>query len=274
MSPTRRPVTRARMLAASLLPTLLLVGFDIVYEPEVVGAAGGAGNWYDGMTLPAVVLPGVLGLAIAVHALVLLPRALAHAQTRPAIARLARRCIVSMALAVVAGELLGSVPPPDQPFLVAGGWLVGGVALFALGALVAAVTKTTDGAVFVGNACFWPLVFISGAFVYPPVTSDALARVAGFTPLGAAVQLIQYAWFGADGAHVDNPVAVLFVGMVWAVIFWVIAGWALRRRRLALRWNPAGQPASRGGRVPAPRGRRLRIPRGGRVSASRRHSRS
>jgi hypothetical protein len=92
------------------------------------------------------------------------------------------------------------------------------------------VTPTSAAAALLGRVVFWPMVFITGAFAYPPLMSDTMQWVSSFTPLGAAVQLMQNGWFGRgpEGSPTSTHCAV--VVLVWAVVCWPLAIWRLRAR--------------------------------------------
>ncbi len=223
---------RARTILTVLAPALLVLGLDLVYEPEVVENLGGAAR-YDGLSIPALILPAVLGLALALIGLVLLPRVLVTGWSARALLRLAGWCGASMALAVVAGEVIATVSAPAQLWLVLAGVVLGVLAMFGAGAVVASVARTSDGAALTGAAVSWPLVVVAGVLSYPPLMSDTMQRVAAFTPVGAAVQAIQHGWFGPGLPGAPGPGVLLAVAGGWAVLLWAVAGWCLRRRTQA-----------------------------------------
>lgn len=152
-------VGRARVVLTAIAPALLVVGFDLVYEPEVVEPGGGAAR-YDGLSIPMLVLPAALGLAAAAVGLLLLPRLLgaqvpALASTEPdaqrrsssltiLVVRAAAWCAASLAMTVAAAWATGGVAAPQSAGLVVLGLVVGVLAVFGVGALIAAFAPSAE----------------------------------------------------------------------------------------------------------------------------------
>jgi ABC-2 type transport system permease protein len=233
------PYGKVEFLLVLAVPALLLFGFDLVYEPERVEPVGGAAR-YTGLTLMNLFLPTTLGIAIGLVGLVRLPQslnALASADGEPrttkvlsGVSALVGLGVVSAVFAVVVAWGFAGVARPTSAWTVVAGFAAGVVAVFGVGALIAAVTSTPAAAAMLGRVVFWPMVFISGAFAYVPLMSDTMQQVSSFTPLGAAVQMMQNGWFGAgpDGSPTSTQCAVVM--LAWAVVCWPIASWRLRTR--------------------------------------------
>jgi ABC-2 type transport system permease protein len=241
----RRSATRygrVELLLVLAVPALLLFGFDMVYEPEHVEPVGGADR-YTGLTVMNVFLPTALGIAIGLLGLLTLPqslndRATANDESRTTnvvsgVSTLVGLAVLSSVVAVVAAWGLAGVARPMSAWTVIGGFAGGLVAVFGVGALIAAVTPTPAAAALLGRVVFWPMVIVAGAFAYAPLISDTMQRASSFTPLGAAVQTMQHGWFGPgpDGSPTPTQCAVVMLG--WAVVCWPIAIWRLRARAQA-----------------------------------------
>lgn len=265
-------LTRTDLLLVVAVPALLVLGFDLVYEPEVVELVGGDAQRYAGLPLSVLVLPGVLGLGTALAGLAILPRwaapapsadtntgaktntgantntgadsggiAAARRATRPGslpgerppgrhgLLALAGLWAFGAALAIVVAAGLGGGPTPEAVWTVVGGLAAGALAAGGLGALVGSLARSARAAVTAGSVLLWPMAFVAGVFAYGPLMSDTMQRVAGFTPVGAMVQLVQHGWFGpGQGA---GPGTLTVVLVAWAAVCWATALW--RRRRAA-----------------------------------------
>ncbi|MER5877446.1 ABC transporter permease [Streptomyces sp. NPDC060235] len=104
--------------------------------------------------------------------------------------------LVSALLALTVGRLVFDVTLPRQ----AGGYLLALVlavlAALALGAVVSAVSRTTKIAGAIGSAVFFPMMFCAGVWLPVQAMPDALARIVGCTPFGAAAQALNQAAAG------------------------------------------------------------------------------
>ncbi|MGW3359447.1 ABC transporter permease [Streptomyces bungoensis] len=127
----------------------------------------------------------------------------------------------SALLALVVGRTAFGVALPRQPagYLLA--LLLTTAAALALGSLVSAVSRTTKIAGAIGSAVFFPMMFCAGVWLPVREMPDALARVVGLTPFGAAARALDQAaaghWPGWD--HLG-----------------VLAGWAVLLTAGAARW--------------------------------------
>jgi ABC-2 type transport system permease protein len=91
--------------------------------------------------------------------------------------------------------------------------LLGSLAMFSLGYLIASVASGARMAQVVGMLILYPMMFLSGAGLPIQLLPDSIRRVSDFLPLTYAVNLLQGMWFGeAWSAHLTD-VAVL-VAMV------------------------------------------------------------
>ncbi|MFD4629665.1 ABC transporter permease [Streptomyces sp. NPDC058284] len=118
----------------------------------------------------------------------------------------------SALLSLTVGRLAFDVPLPRQPFGYALALLLAVACGLALGALVAALARTTKAATAIGSAVFFPMMFSAGVWLPVQAMPDALARAVEVTPLGAASQAL------GDAASGDWPGWVhLGVLALWAV---------------------------------------------------------
>jgi len=100
--------------------------------------------------------------------------------------------------------------------------LLGSLAMYALGYLIASLAGGTRMAQVVGMLILYPMMFLSGAGMPIELLPDSIRRISTFLPLTYAVQLLDGMWFGeAWSAHLLD-VAVLLGMMV------ILGGLAVR----------------------------------------------
>lgn len=130
--------------------------------------------------------------------------------------------LIGMVVLVIVGRLLYRVRFEGQVFNVFLAVVIGGLAMFAIGYLIASITPGARTAQVVGMVIFYPMMFLSGAGFPLEVMPDAIRRISDFLPLTYVVTLLRGMWFGDGlGDHLTE-VAVL------SGIFVVCAGLAAR----------------------------------------------
>jgi ABC-2 type transport system permease protein len=129
----------------------------------------------------------------------------------------------SLAVLIVAGNLVLQVPLPKDPIGFAVAFLLGMSALFALGLLVAAVAPTPG----IATAMFVPLfvlvMFLGGVYLPRMLLPEFLIRIGDYTPPG--VQALLDAWSGTP----PQPAQLAVMGLIT-----ILAGTAAARR---FRWE-------------------------------------
>lgn len=120
--------------------------------------------------------------------------------------------IVGAGLALLVGRLVFDSVLPQRPVLAVAAFLLATAAMFALGVLIGGLAPKANTASGLGMLLYFPLLFMAGLWTPGPLMPDAVERVAIFTPLGAAAQAMNDAWFET--------------GMPW-LAFAVMAGWAV-----------------------------------------------
>ncbi|MGW4892014.1 ABC transporter permease [Kitasatospora sp. NPDC004240] len=96
--------------------------------------------------------------------------------------------LLSAVVSLAVGRIVFAVPLPRQPL---GHLLVLALAALgalALGAVISAFSRTSRIAGGVGSAVYFPMMFCAGTWVPVQAMPDALARVVGWTPFGAAAR--------------------------------------------------------------------------------------
>jgi len=168
----------------------------------------------DGLRPVDIYVPIVLAMAICTTSVSVLPTYLATYRERGVLRRLATTpvgpvklltaqlvvngvgTLVAVALAVLVGVVAFGVDLPRQAvgFLLA--LVLGTIAMFAVGLLIAAVSPRAKTATGVGMLVYFPMLFFAGVWTPGPVMPEWLRQVSDFTPLGAASQAMQDAWSG------------------------------------------------------------------------------
>lgn len=121
--------------------------------------------------------------------------------------------LLSALIALTTGRLVFGVRLPRQPFGYVLALLAAVLAVLALGALVSALSRTARIAGAVGSAVMFPAMFCAGVWLPVQAMPDMLARIAGWTPFGAAARALDAAaagdWPGWDHLGVLTAWTVL-----------------------------------------------------------------
>jgi ABC-2 type transport system permease protein len=104
--------------------------------------------------------------------------------------------------------------PPAQPATFVAVYLLGALALFGVGFVLAAVAPSSRAANAIGLAVFFPLLFLSGTMMPREVMPDTLARIGDFTPMSWVTRSLRdtYAGDGVTWALVAAMAALVVVG--------------------------------------------------------------
>ncbi|WP_055530400.1 ABC transporter permease [Streptomyces graminilatus] len=105
--------------------------------------------------------------------------------------------LASSLLALAVGRLAFGVRLPEQPLGYALALALTVLVVLALGAVISAVSRTTKIAGAIGSAVFFPAMFCAGVWAPVQTMPDLLARIVGWTPLGAAAEALN----GAAAGH-------------------------------------------------------------------------
>jgi ABC-2 type transport system permease protein len=219
-----------------VFPALLLLALGLFFPgfDEPTSDLGGA-RYID------VYAPITLGLGLATLGLVTLPpilgtyrqfgilRRLRTTPVRPARLLGAQLvvhgavAIVASAAAVLVAVLAFDVPFPERPLWFVVAFILATASIFAIGLLIGATTRTMVAGQAIGMGVYFPMLFFAGVWIPRTIMPDGLRTVSDFTPLGAAVQAMDDAWFGAvpDVTH-------LLVMVGYGLIFGALAVRAFR----------------------------------------------
>lgn len=126
--------------------------------------------------------------------------------------------LIATALIVTVGvAFFGQHTPGNE-----GGFLLAVIlsiaAAFAIGLFIAAVAPTSSAARGIGTVVFYPLVFFSGLYYPVQLMPGVVLDVSHLTPLGAAVQAIEYPMYGQF-----PPTLGLLVLTAYALVFGFLA---------------------------------------------------
>jgi ABC-2 type transport system permease protein len=190
----------------------------------------------DGRTYIDVYAPIVLVLGLATLGLVTLPpilgsyrqfgilRRLSTTPVHPS-RLLSAQLVVHLGVAVVAAALaitvavaVFDVPLPQSPLWFAISYVLAAASIFSLGLLVGATAPTTNTALAIGMAIYFPMLFFAGVWIPRSIMPDGLRTMSTVTPMGSAVQALEDAWFGSTPS-----LANLLVMAIWAIVVGLIA---------------------------------------------------
>jgi ABC-2 type transport system permease protein len=212
-------------------PLLLLILNGTGRDNEPVDELGGQG-------VIDVVVPMLTVVVLAILAFTSLPSFLAGYRERQILRRLAATplpggfVLVAQFLVhllvgtaaltglVVVGVVAYDLHLPKAAGAALGVFLLGGLELFALGFLLAAIAPTARSASAAGFAIFFPLLFLSGTMQPREEMPESLGRIGEFLPLSPVVRSLRGAWTG------ETPSGLTFA--LFAGIIVVAGGVALR----------------------------------------------
>ena len=204
------------------------------------------GTFFPGFTDPAADLGGIsyfevyvpiaLALGIATLGLVTLPPILGGYRQMGILRRfrttpvhpwklLSAQLTVHLAVTVIAGVaaiaaavVLFDMSVPELPLWFSLSYLLATVSMFTIGLLVGAVARTSTAATAIGMGIYFPMLFFAGVWIPRSIMPDTLLAMSDLTPLGAAVQALEDAWFG-----VVPSAKSLGVMAIWAVVVGLLA---------------------------------------------------
>jgi ABC-2 type transport system permease protein len=196
---------RVRLIVGLGIPLLLVIIFGSIpfyNHPAKV---------FGGLTLLDVYVPILSAFSLAVLSLTVLPMVLADYREKGVLRRLqttpagpsrvlAAQVLVDLVLAAVAVALILAVarigygvflPRQLGGFVIAA--LLAAAALMSIGLLIAALAPGGRAAMAIGQMLLIPMLFFAGLFIPIPAMSPAVQHISHATPLGAAVEAMQYA---------------------------------------------------------------------------------
>lgn len=225
----------ANVFFGLVFPALLLVGVGTLL-PGMRDPATDVAPGAPALRGIDIYLPVVLALAVATVALTTFPPTFGAYREKGILRRLsttpmpASRLLVAevtvnlvvllagVAAALVLAFTVLDVPPPGQPLLVVGAFLLGVVQMLAIGGLVAALVPTAGAASVVSMSLYFPMLFFAGVWIPAPLMSETLQRVSAVVPLGALSQALTEGWFGSG-----VPALQLVVMAVWTLVLLPLA---------------------------------------------------
>ncbi|MFI6288243.1 ABC transporter permease [Streptomyces sp. NPDC051018] len=119
-------------------------------------------------------------------------------------------------LPITVARIAFDVQLPRNPGGYALALVLATVSALALGAMVAALSRTQKAATAIGSAVFFPAMFTAGVWLPVQSMPDTLAGIVGFTPFGAASESLARAatgsWPAWDGLAVMAVWTLLLTG--------------------------------------------------------------
>lgn len=199
---------------------LMLILFGAIYGNKPTPMFGGRGTM-------DVSVPAYIGLIIATVALIGLPVSTAAARESGVLRRFRATplhplayiisdilsyllmTLVGVLLLSLTGRLAFHVRFEGNILSVLAGFLLGTLAFFALGYLVAGLAPTARLAQTVGMVLAFPMMFLSGAAMPLEVMPAGVRAFSRYIPLTHVVSLMKGLWFGESWGKHLTEVAVL-----------------------------------------------------------------
>ena len=127
--------------------------------------------------------------------------------------------LLGMGILIVAAKLVFGLRFGGSILQVLLGVSLASIAFFAIGYVLASVTKTARTAQVIGQIIFFPSMFLSGATFPLGMMPEGIQRVSQFLPMTHVVHLLQQLWFGNgwDGIAVIVLAAMAIVGVVASI---------------------------------------------------------
>ncbi|MEI3503709.1 MAG: ABC transporter permease [Anaerovoracaceae bacterium] len=207
-------------------PMLMLI-FGMVYGNDPSEMFGGQGT-------VDVMLPSFVGLVFAGTGLISLPVAVSGSKERGELRRYKMTplspmsflaadvimyfliSVIGMGIVLLIGRFGYNCRFTGNVFLLLYGFVLSGLAVFAIGLFIAAVSKTAKIAQTVGMVIGFPMMFLSGASMPIEFMPDAMDKVVKAMPLSYSVSMMRDIWDGAGFADLKGDSIVL---LAVAVVF-------------------------------------------------------
>lgn len=209
----------APVFFALAFPVMLLCVFGGIYGNK-------PSSQFDGRGVVDESVPAYLVLVVSVTGLMSFPLGLAEYRDRRILKRfratpiststlLIAQGVVNVVLSLVGALLLTVVGYtffglhlPHSFGYAIGALLLGTLAMYAVGGVVAAVAPTERAATAVANLVYFPMIFLSGATIPLAIFPSAMRAISDAIPATYAVKLLQHAWLNSS-ANVALDVGVL-----------------------------------------------------------------
>ena len=190
-----------------VFPVMILLLFGTIFGQYPVPGRPGL----QGIDLQA---PAYTGMVIGTTGLIGLPATLAAYRERGILRRLRATplhpsrilsaqvivnllmTLLGMTLLLVAAKLVFDLKLPEAPVPLAVAFVLSTLSFCAVGFVLAGLLPTVRVAQAVGQAVYFPMLFLSGAVIPVPQLPRWLQDVSDFLPLTYVVELVQGLWLG------------------------------------------------------------------------------
>jgi ABC-2 type transport system permease protein len=181
--------------------------------------------------------PMLVAMVVALLGLTTLPAFLAHYRERGILRRLSATpispvrvlvaqlavhlliMVIGFAGLLIAGMALFDAAAPQSLVGFAVALLVGALAIFAIGFVLAAFLPTGRSATAVGLSLFFPMIYFSGAMMPTEELAPSMRRIGDWMPLTPVVRTLRETWAGGP----LDVVAMLVLGAI-VVVGTAVAG--------------------------------------------------
>lgn len=214
---------------------MLLVIFGMVYGNDPSPIFGGQGT-------VDVMIPSFSGLIFAGTGLISLPVAVAACKERGELRRYKMTpikpmtfllcdvimyfliSVIGMMIVFLIGIAAYGCEFDGSVLMFIYGFILSGMAIFAIGLFIASLSKTAKIAQTIGMVVGFPMMFLSGAGIPVEMMPDTMETVTRVMPLSYSVSMMRDIWDGAGFSDVtgDSLVLILvaaFFTLLTAIIF-------------------------------------------------------
>ena len=123
--------------------------------------------------------------------------------------------ILGIIILLIVGKLMYNVHFAGSVFSVMLAVLLGCLAMFAIGYLIASLSPSARAGQVIGMALLYPMMFISGAGMPLEIMPETIRGIARFMPLYYVVNLTKGLWFGESwSAHFLDIVVLLSITII------------------------------------------------------------
>jgi ABC-2 type transport system permease protein len=123
--------------------------------------------------------------------------------------------ILGIIILLIVGKLMYDVHFAGSVFAVMLAVLLGCLAMFAIGYLIASLAPNARAGQVIGMVLLYPMMFISGAGMPLEIMPETIRNIARFMPLYYVVNLTKGLWFGESwSAHLLDVIVLLGIMLI------------------------------------------------------------
>ena len=227
----------ARRLFRNFVPVFFALAFPVMMLLIFGGIYGNKPSaQFNGRGVVDSSVPAYLVLVVCVTGLMSFPLGLAEYRDRGVLKRfrstpasassfLLAQGVVNLVLSligacllVVVGFLVFGLHRPQQVAMAVLVLLAVTLAMYSIGAVIAALARTERAATAVANLIYFPMIFLSGATIPTQIFPPAMRTISDFIPSTYGVKLLQHVWLGAHTNVLVDSLVILVTTVLGSTI--------------------------------------------------------